>query len=442
MLRRTRSVPRGLACLVLAFSLHLAAHPADARALGETEIAAGARRAPLGTREITATLASDAFEGRDNQTEGSRRARAYLIGLLREIGPGVSGGTADADYEHPFARGTNLAAVIRGRELPDEWVLIGAHYDHLGVSRSGDVYNGATDNAAGTAVAVAVARAIRSLPEAPRRSVAVVLWDAEEDGLLGSIAWVGDPAIPIGRTVAYVNLDIQGANLTPALARISIAVGAETGGDLLSGIVADAVQSELRQYPRGVETLPVSYIFGQLRSDYATFVGAGVPTVFFSDSTGACYHTVRDETRYVDFEKLASQSRIAYRTTMALAEGADAPVFVAPNPALATYADAITLDTIFRRATADLDLFHGAARRSLQDVFGAVHAVVERGPDAFGPSDVGTLLDAALETLDTLGGSLACAGYFGRRGPIFLPGERTGTGRPIEGSGPPPLGTR
>lgn len=433
---RTASGSRGLACLALALFLH----PATAGALGDAEIAGGARRAPVGTREITATLASDAFEGRDNQTEGSRRAREYLIGLLREIGPGVSGGTADADYEHPFAQGTNLAAVIRGRELPDEWVLIGAHYDHLGVSRSGDVFNGATDNAAGTAVAVAVARAIRSLPEAPRRSVAVVLWDAEEDGLLGSIAWAGAPAIPIERTVAYVNLDIQGANLTQALSRVSIAVGAETGGDVLSGIVADAVRGELAQFPRGVETLPVSFIFGQLRSDYATFVGARVPTVFFSDSTGACYHTVRDETRFVDFEKLASQSRIAYRTTIALAEGSDAPPFVAPNPALATYDDAITLDTIFRRATPDLNKFSADARRSLQEVFDAVHAIVERGPDAFGPNDVGTLLDAAIETLDTLGGDLACAGYFGRRGPAFLPGERArGTGRPFEGPHLPPL---
>ena len=438
MLRPTASASRGLACLVLALLLH----PATAGALSDGEIAGGARRAPLGTREITATLASDAFEGRNNQTEGSRRARAYLIGLLREIGPGVSGGTADADYEHPFAKGTNLAAVIRGRELPDEWVLIGAHYDHLGVSGSGNVFNGATDNAAGTAVAVAVGRAIRSLPEAPRRSVAVVLWDAEEDGLLGSIAWVGAPAIPIERTVAYVNLDIQGANLTQSLSRISIAVGAETGGDLLSGIVADSVRSELAQFPRGVETLPVSFIFGQLRSDYATFVGAGVPTVFFSDSTGACYHTVRDETRFVDFEKLASQSRIAYRTTIALAEGTDTPRFVSPNPALATYADAITLDTIFRRAVPDLRQFDGDPRRSLQEVFDAVHAIVERGPDAFAPNDVGTLLDAAVQTLDTLGGELACAGYFPRRGPTFVPGDRAGTSRPLDGPRLPSSGAR
>jgi hypothetical protein len=429
MLRRRTAASCGLALGLLALL-----HPASARALTGGEIEGGARRAAIGTREIVATLASDGFEGRNNLTEGSRKARAYLIGLLREIGPGVSGGTDDADYEHPFAQGTNLIAVIRGRELPDEYVMIGGHYDHLGVAKNGDVYNGATDNASGTAAAITVARAIRALPEAPRRSIIVALWDAEEDGLLGSLAYVQDPAIPLERTVAYVNLDIQGANLSPGLARTSIAVGAETGGAVLSEAVANAVQGELGIRPRGVETLPISYIFGQLRSDYANLVNAGVPTVFFSDSTGACYHTVRDETRFVDFEKLASQSRIAYRTTIALAEDRAVPTFVAPNPALATFSDAVTLDTVFERARPDLKNFDAASRRTLERVFAGVDAVVDRGPQAFSATDVGTLLDAALQTLDILDDQIACtSSYAPPRGPFFVAGERTRSAtRPIE----------
>jgi len=395
-----------------------------AHALTATQIDAGARSAPVGVRETTSRLASDAFQGRDNLTEGSRIAQAYLIPLLRAIGPGVGGGTADADYKHPFAQGTNLAAVIRGRELPDEYVLIGGHYDHLGVDARGRVFNGATDNATGTAIAIAVGRAIRALPEAPRRSVAIVLWDAEEDGLLGSIAWAANPAIPIEQTVAYVNLDIQGANLAPTLARTSIAVGAETGGDLLSEVVARAVRAELRSFPSGVETLPVSYIFGQLRSDYATFVEAGVPTVFFSDSTGACYHTVNDDTRFVDFDKAASQSRIAFRTTVALAEGERTPDFVAPNPSLAVYEDAITLNTIFTRSAADLGRFRAEDRARIQGVFADVSAIVARGPDAFGPADVTTVLGAAVDTLGAIESSFGCAGYFAaRRRPFEVPGD-------------------
>jgi hypothetical protein len=392
-----------------------------ALALTPAQIEIGSRRAPVSVRETTTRLASDAFLGRDNLTEGSEIAQAYLIPLLRALGAGADGGTSDESYKHRFAQGTNLIAVIPGRELPDEYVLIGGHYDHLGVASSGEVFNGATDNATGTAIAIAVGRAIRALPEAPRRSVVIALWDAEEDGLLGSIAWVGQPTIPIEQIVAYVNLDIQGANLTPTLARTSIAVGAETGGQILEDVVANAVQSELRAFPRGVETLPVSYIFGQLRSDYATLVGAGVPTVFFSDSTGACYHTVRDDTRFVDFDKAASQSRIAFRTTVTLAEAESVPAFVAPNPNLAVFADAVTLDAIFTRSARDLARFGPEDRQRVQRVVEDVAAIVARGPEAFGPADVTTVLAAAVDTLGAIESSFGCAGYFGRTSPFEVP---------------------
>ena len=409
-----------------------------AHALSQTQIEAGARSAPVGVRETTSRLASDAFQGRNNLTEGSEIAQAYLIGLLREIGTGAGGGTSDEAYKHRFAQGTNLIAVIPGRELPDEYVMVGGHYDHLGVTAGGEVFNGATDNATGTAIAVAVGRAIRALPEPPRRSVVIALWDAEEDGLLGSIAWVAQPTIPIEQIVAYVNLDIQGANLAPTLARTSIAVGAETGGEILSDVVAQAVRDELRRFPRGVDTLPVSYIFGQLRSDYATLVEAGVPTVFFSDSTGACYHTVNDDTRFVDFDKAASQSRIAFRTTVELAEAARTPDFVAPNPNLAVYADAITLDTIFRRSAYDLGRFPPAERERVQRVIADVAAIVARGPDAFGPADVTTVLGAAVDTLAAIEASLGCAGHFeARRSPFRVAGDGHAHGQRRPREAPP-----
>lgn len=424
MPRIDRLPSRPLTATLAATTLVLGLAATPALALDAAQIEAGARRAPVGVREITTRLAAEDFEGRNNLTEGSLRAQDYLIGLLREIGPGVSGESDDEAYKHPFAQGTNLVAIIRGRELPDEYVMIGGHYDHLGVSQStGRVFNGASDNATGTAVAVAVGRAIRSLPEPPRRSIAIVLWDAEEDGLLGSLAWVRDPAIPIENTVAYVNLDIQGVNLTPGLSRTSFAVGGETGGTALQDTVAAAVEADARSFARAVDTLPISYIFGQLRSDYANLVNAGVPTVFFSDSTGACYHTTADDVRNVDFDKLASQTRIAYRTTMALAEADETLPFIAPNPQLAVYEDAVTLNTVYTRARSDLNRFSAANRRVVQDIAANVAAIVERGPDAFTSEDAGVLLEAAATTISLLE-TLECGGYFGRRGPYLVPGER------------------
>src|SRR5438309_596742 len=175
--------------------------------------------------------------------------------------------------------------------------MIGAHYDHLGTRSAADgschargtpgghVCNGATDNAAGVAATLAIGEALRSLPTPPRRSVILALWDAEEDGLLGSLYYVNNPVVPLANTVAYVNFDIQGANLLPSLRRTSFAVGPETGGAVLEDVLRAAVAAE------GLGTRPLSYIFGQLRSDYANFVARQVPTVFFSDATGGCYHT-------------------------------------------------------------------------------------------------------------------------------------------------------
>src|SRR5262249_36845557 len=186
--------------------------------------------------------------------------------------------------------GTNLLAVIRGRELPDEYVIVGAHYDHLD-SRStasgacsirnapgGAICPGATDNAAGVGAVLGIGRALRKLSQAPRRSVVLALWDAEEDGLLGSLYYVQHPLVPLEKTVAYVNFDIQGGVLLPSLRRTSFSVGAETGGSALAAFVADAVAAE----PLG--TLPVSFIFGQLRSAYANFVlTRSLPPASFPD---------------------------------------------------------------------------------------------------------------------------------------------------------------
>src|SRR5262245_4642167 len=105
-------------------------------ALTQTDIDRGAKRATGGLKSVTRTLASEKLEGRDNDTQGSFDAQAFLVKRLRRLGAGLAGGTGDVAYKQPFVQsgraGTNLLAVIRGRELPDEYVVVGAHYDHLG----------------------------------------------------------------------------------------------------------------------------------------------------------------------------------------------------------------------------------------------------------------------------------------------------------------------
>ncbi|MFN8641941.1 MAG: M28 family peptidase [Candidatus Binatia bacterium] len=358
-------------------------------------------------------LAADALQGRNNNTPGSAAAQAYLIGELQAMGAAGldSGQSGDAAYKQPFVQsgqsGTNILAVIPGSELPNEYVIVGAHYDHLASCRTveaGDtVCNGATDNAAGVTAALAIGRGIAALPTPPRRSVVIALWDAEEDGLLGSLYYVNHPLVPLANTVTYVNFDIQGANLLPSLRDVTFAVGAETGSGLgaLVGPAAAGVSLQERQ---------LSYIFGQGRSDYVNFVGKNVPTIFYSDSTGPCYHTNQDEPAVVDFGKLEQQTRRAYDLTVTLANTASPPTFVAPSSALATFGDAVILDEVLTAGLADLALFSPADQAALSSDQAAIHAIVAAGAGSFDGSDVTTLLVSTVDVINLLTRT-ACDGF-------------------------------
>ncbi len=151
------------------------------------------------------TLASDDLAGRDNGTPGSAAAQDFLIAQLAEFAqPLVArGNSVPMHSDNAFDVGTNVVGVIPGGDLADQYVIVGAHYDHLGSDCTGsgpadDICNGATDNASGVAVALAVARSIAGDEEAQRRSVVIALWDAEEDGLarLGRLS--GEPSGPAG----------------------------------------------------------------------------------------------------------------------------------------------------------------------------------------------------------------------------------------------------
>lgn len=352
-------------------------------------------------------LADDALMGRNNNTAGSTTAQNYLIGELQAIGAGGLnvGQPGDEAYKQHYVlsgqTGTNIVAIIPGGDLPTQYVVVGAHYDHLASCRTvnvGDtVCNGATDNAAGVAAVLGIARGIAALPTAPRRSVIIAFWDTEEDGLLGSQYYTNNPLVPLANTVGYVNFDIQGANLLPSLRDFTFAVGAETGIGL-SAIVAQAASDVGLSGER-----QLSFIFGQGRSDYVNFVVKNVPTVFYSDSTGPCYHTNADEPSVVDFGKLEKQTRRGYDVTVELANTATPPVFTTPGlPLLATYADAVILDEVLTAGLADLALFAPADQTALSNARAAIHAIAVAGAGNFDNGDVGVLLSNTVNVIDIL----------------------------------------
>jgi len=345
-------------------------------------------------------LASDATQGRDNDTPGSLLAQRYLIGQLKSFTVGLNtSGSGDDAFKQPIVGGTNIVGLIRGGELPNEYVVVGAHYDHLGSScrsavPSDHICNGATDNAASVAEVLSIGRDIARRPKPPRRSVILAFWDREEDGLLGSRFYVGNPLRPLAQTVAYVNYDIQGANLLPSLQRDTFAIGAETGGPQLQSIV------ERGSRPGPLRVHSVSSIFGEGRSDYVNFIGADIPTVFFSDSTGPCYHTAQDEIGVVDFRKLEFQAKMGFDVVHALVEGDRVP-FSGSTP-IATFEDAVAINNVANRAIADISRFDPSQQATLLQFHDNLNAIVARGPANFGAADVGTLLSGAASAVSLL----------------------------------------
>jgi hypothetical protein len=353
-------------------------------------------------------LASDELGGRNNGTPGSVLAQDFIIDRLDDFAEGIDPSKPGADaFRQPITGGTNIVGVIPGRDLADEYVVVGAHYDGLGTGcRTSDpadtICNGATDNATGVAAVLDIGRKLAA-GHGPRRSVILALWDREEDGLLGSKAYVDAPPVPLAQTVAYVNFDIQGANLLPSLRDTTFAIGAETGGERLRSAVEAATG------PGPLDTTMLSWVFGQARSDYVNFINRQVPTVFFSDSTGPCYHRAQDEADIVDFTKLHHQTKAALRLTKDLANDDTAPTFV-PGTPLVTYADAVALQGVSELILLEIDRFTGANRDRLLAAKARLDTIVAEGPEAFDGTDGNTVVADASSAVTILT-SGTCDGF-------------------------------
>jgi Zn-dependent M28 family amino/carboxypeptidase len=211
--------------------------------------------------------------------------------------------------------------------------VVTAHVDHegLGEPRNGDaIYNGALDNASGTAGMLEVARAFASLPVRPRRSILFIGTAAEEEGLLGADYFANVPTVPLSSIVADVNLDGAASWYPPVE---MIAYGAEHS-TLSEDAHAAAAMLDLRIIP---DPYPEQVFF--IRSDQYPFIKKGVPSLFFiigaksadpSIDGGAMferylttlYHTPQDDlSQGFDFAACATLARLHFLAAFRIAQG-------------------------------------------------------------------------------------------------------------------------
>ena len=155
------------------------------------------------------TLSSDAFEGRRTGTKGAIKAKQYIINQFYTLGVAPLG----KDYEQSFSflkdgktyKGINVLGFVKGSDFPNEYIVISAHYDHVGIKK-GRIFNGADDDASGISALFSFAEYFKTHP--PRHSVVLAAFDGEELGLKGSKYFVENPIIQQKNMMMNLNMDM------------------------------------------------------------------------------------------------------------------------------------------------------------------------------------------------------------------------------------------
>ncbi len=231
----------------------------------------------------------------------------------------------------------NVAGLVRGSDpkLKDTYVIVSAHYDHMGVRSSGDgdrIMNGANDNASGTASMIETAAAL--VNARPRRSVLFIAWFGEEMGLLGSRYYVRRPLVPLEKTIADINLEQTGR--TDAIEGPAAGRAAVTGFDLseVGGILIE-VGREL-----GVNVIENPKLVDPYfaRSDNVTFADLGIPAHTVSVALQyPDYHRPSDHADKLDYENMEKVTKFIAASVATIADRDRTPKWNTQNPAAERY---------------------------------------------------------------------------------------------------------
>ena len=288
-------------------------------------------------------LSQDQFGGRLIGTPGADSAAAFLARRFRQAGLRAAPGgwfqlfTVAPDAPAAIqagiggAVGRNVIGVLPGRdkELRNEIVVVGAHYDHLGPGTfgaldpdsAGHIHNGADDNASGASALIHIARQLVRTP--PARTVVFIAFSGEEAGLLGSDYYVKHPLFPLGRTYAMVNMDMVGRLRNDRL----LVFGSATA----------------KEFPALLDSLNLEARFdlrysgdGWGRSDQSSFYGAGRPVLHIFTDLHDDYHRTTDDWEKINADGLGQVATFTARLVRALADRVAPLTFInAPEPVAA-----------------------------------------------------------------------------------------------------------
>ncbi|MBC3765371.1 M28 family peptidase [Neptunicella marina] len=249
--------------------------------------------------DLTA-LAADKMRGR--KLGENQLAQNYLISRYKQIGLLGFNPSYKQSFLHQYAigktEGNNIVGWLQGTDFKEQFLVITAHYDHLGVQMH-DNFNGADDNASGTAALLFLAEYFSRYH--PRHSIIFVATDGEEKGLLGARAFVSQPPVALGNIKLNVNIDmIGGSGENPMLY-----VAGERYSPALSHIIRRATLLPCVSMQTGHEGLSRSYdkrkrIHWLKASDHYAFYRQHIPFLYFGTNDHRFYHTPEDTPDNID----------------------------------------------------------------------------------------------------------------------------------------------
>ncbi len=370
----------------------------------------GGETLALRLQNHVAVLSADSMEGRGLGTAGKIRAKHYIADQFRSIGLETFG----EDHFHHFdlriglawVPGTNVVGYLRGSDpsLRDEYIVLGAHYDHLGyVYRDGErvLFPGADDNASGTAAIIELARFFKTNPGLAGRSIVFIAFDAEESGLLGASKFVeGNGVFNVEQARIMFSLDMIGMYSSNKGLEMT-GIGMLEGGEVLAEAVAEAHGVRLRDTSANLA----------FRTDTRPFGNLGIPAVHVFTGLESPYHKPEDTYDLLDYEGMALIT--SYMKTL-VAELSIVPE-LNPSPRVARMDHPLALRFSYG------PLAHvGSAHHVYPDDFFSANNVFSFSAGLFWQLQVGKRFSFQSEVLYDYNGSKSAAGTY-RRHAVTLP---------------------
>jgi len=290
-------------------------------------------------KEKLYVYASDEFEGRGTPSKGQELAIKFLEDHY------VSNNISPLQEDNYFQvvpppkrfekwwgksdiKPKNVVAYIEGDEHPDEYIILSAHLDHVGME-DGEIFNGADDDGSGTVALLEIAEAFKEAANnghGPNRSIIFLHVTAEEMGLIGSKYYTDNPIVPLKNTVTNLNVDMIGRTDPQRPKR---------NREYIYIIGSDKISQELHDINEEVNNIyldiDLDYIFNAedhpdrfyYRSDHYNFAKKGVPIIFYFSGTHEDYHQPTDTVEKIQYDLLELRTRLIFHTAWELANRDD-----------------------------------------------------------------------------------------------------------------------